>query len=124
VRRDLPDELDQFIKRYVENVGHLEVLLLLRRAPGRVWRPVEVTRELRSKQHSVDRWLALLVEQGLILREGGGYRYSPSSELQRAVDLLAQVYESRPALVIEKIHSKPNPQLLDFVRAFEIRKKT
>jgi hypothetical protein len=125
VSSELSDELGQFVMRRVENVGHLEVLLLLSRTPLRIWEPAEITRELRGNQISIDRWLRLLVEHGLAAPNGTGYQFQPTSpELGRQVDDLARVFHARPGIVIQKIHSQPSAQLMDFVRAFEVRKKT
>jgi hypothetical protein len=125
VRSELPDEQKAFIARHIETLAHLEVLLLLCRQPDRAWNARDVTRELRGSQDSVTRWLGHLEVHGLAVNQNGLYRFQPASpELAEQVQALRQVFLDRPLWVIEYIYSRPNPQLLDFVRAFEVRKKT
>ena len=121
----MSSELSQFIMTHIENVGHLEMLLLLHQFPLRAWSAAEMTRELRGNQYAIERWVKLFVSCGLAIAEGDGHRFQPASdELRHYVDEVARIYRARPALLIELIHSRSNPQLMDFVRAFDIRKKT
>lgn len=119
----LPEELKLFIARHVETVGQLEVLLLLYRDADRAWQLPELTRELRGNRDSIARWLGMWRAHGLVLVEDGHFRYQASSpELHRCAGDLAKAYLTSPEAVIEHIYHRPNPQLQDFVRAFEIRK--
>jgi hypothetical protein len=125
VRPDLPDEQKAFIARHIETLAHLDVLLFLCSQSEKAWSAGDVTRELRGTQESVVRWLNHLETTGLVARDGELFRFHPASpEHANQVKALQQVYMDRPVLVIEHIYSRPNPQLLDFVRAFERRKKT
>lgn len=117
------DELKFYISRHIETLGQLEVLLLLYRTPTRSWRATEITQELRGTRESTLRWLGMWRTLGMVVSDKEHFRFQPSSPEQlRFVEGLAQLYQARPATVVQLIHARPNPQLEDFVRAFDLRK--
>ena len=121
----LPDDVYRFVYQYMESVEQLEVLLLLRRSPGRGWSADDVARELYSHPRSVIQRLDLLLGQGLLRENGQGYfQYAPrSTELDRTVAALAELYRERRVTVITLIASKPLENVKAFSDAFRIRKK-
>jgi hypothetical protein len=68
--------------------------------------------------------LASLQAVGLVAPEAGGaFRYSPaSSQLDRLVGQLAQLYRERPMAVTKAIFANPNDKLQTFADAFKLKK--
>ena len=121
----LPEDVSRFVTQFMESVEQLEVLLLLRRSPGRAWSAGEVARELYSHPTSVIQRLQLLLGQGLLREHGQGFfQYAPrSAELDRTVGALAELYRERRVAIITLIASKPLENVKAFADAFRIRKK-
>jgi hypothetical protein len=121
----LPEDVSHFVTQFMESVEQLEVLLLLRRSPERAWSAGEVARELYSHPTSVIQRLELLLGQGLLREHGQGcFQYAPrSSDLDRTVGVLAELYRERRVAIITLIASKPLENVKAFADAFRIRKK-
>lgn len=120
---DLPAPIRDFIARHIASVEELEVLLLLHENGQREWTAAEINALLRSQEPSIAKWLATLTALGLVASADGRYRFAPVSEkLADDVDALATAYRERRIKVIEFIFSKPSENLLNFVRAFELRR--
>ena len=125
MQSDLPPNIGDFITRHIVSVEELEILLLLQEGKERDWSPAEINERLRSQEISISKWLDALVALQLARQTAGGrYRFAPASEeLARATVALADAYRERRIKVIELIFSKPTENLLEFVRAFELRKR-
>lgn len=121
---DLPSSTKDFIARHIISVAQLEILLLLHADPTREWTAREITLHLRSEETSVHKWLGMLVSLGLAAQSGTTYRFAPATdELANKTGAVAEAYRERRIKVIELIFSKPNENLLNFVRAFDLRKR-
>jgi len=121
---DLSPVVNHFLTKYIVSVEELEVLLLLHGAKERAWTAAEINQQLRSNETSIERWLSIIVSFGLAARTEDRVRFAPASdELAQGVAQVAAMYRERPAKVIAAIFSKRNEDLLDFVRAFDLRKK-
>jgi hypothetical protein len=91
---------------------------------NRDWDAGEINARLRSQENSITKWLGALVSLGIAARTENRYRFAPSSEkLAHETAALAETYRERRIKIIELIFSKPNENLLDFIRAFELRKR-
>ncbi len=85
---------------------------------------MEINRQLRSQESSIRKWLEALVSLGLATHSGDQFKFGPvSEELGNNVTGLVNAYRERPIKVIEIIFSRPNENLLNFVRAFDLRNK-
>lgn len=106
-----------------KSVWALELLLVLKRDPARVWQAAELIRELRSSQVVVTDALANLLAAGIIVEhEAGRYRYHPvSSEIDGLVSELQKVYAVKPAAVIRQIVTTPNRKLQQLSNAFRFK---
>lgn len=128
-RERLSEDLRQFIAAHIDSVEQLEVLLLLRRHPDRVWNAEAVSRELRSASDSVVMRLQGLRSAGLLVSvssESDGsdsFRYAPvRSELAELVDRLADAYASLRFTVINTIFEHPIEKIRSFADAFKFRR--
>jgi hypothetical protein len=124
VGSDLPLKTRDFIARHIISVGQLEILLLLHEHKERRWTAREITLHLRSEETSVEKWLGMLVALRLAAQVENTYHFAPATEELASGTLdLAEAYRARRIKVIELIFSKPNENLLNFVRAFDLRKR-
>lgn len=124
MENELPAPLRDFIARHIASVEELEVLLLLQEDDTRSWTADEINARLRSQEASIAKWLEALVTLGLAHGMDGHYRFAPEKEeLARHVRELAEAYRERRIKVIEFIFAKPNENLLNFVRAFDLRNR-
>jgi hypothetical protein len=121
---ELPPAVRDFVTRYIVSLEQLEVLLVLQEKKDRDWSAVEINGRLRSQESSIVKWLEALVSFGLVARTGDRYCFAPASEaLARDTATLADAYRERRIKVIELIFSKPDENLLSFIRAFDLRKR-
>lgn len=99
-------------------------MLLLQENESHAWTAGEINARLRSQEASIAKWLETLVALRLARCTHGSYRFAPETdELARNVQALAAAYRERRIKVIEFIFAKPNENLLNFVRAFELRQR-
>lgn len=121
---DLPPTTRDFIARHIVSVEQLEILLLLQEQTERAWKAGEINERLRSQEASIEKWLETLVSLGLATRSDTRYRFAPATEeLAQRTAAVAEAYRERRIKVIEMIFSKPNENLLNFVRAFDLRRR-
>ena len=121
----LPDDVHRFIYQYVASVEQLEVLLLMRRVPGRSWSAQDVARELYSHPTSIDGRFQSLLAAGLLRETApGAFQYAPrSAELDAIVGRVDEMYGERRVAVISVIASRSVANVKAFSDAFRIRKK-
>ena len=119
----LPDDVKNFLQTSVPSVWTLEMLLLLRRAPDRMWSAEELIRELRASALVVAQACAALSLAGLAVEESSGrYRFQPARpELARMVDRLAALYAEFPYAVTQAILAAPSTKIRTFADAFRFR---
>jgi DNA-binding GntR family transcriptional regulator len=117
-------DLLDFVRSSIRSVWTLELLLLLRRHPGRAWAPEELVRELRASEVVVGEGLPVLHAAGLVSAEPGGvYRYAPASpELDLLVRDLETLHRQRPFAVTKAIFSAPSDKLQTLADAFKLKK--
>ena len=114
-------ELQQFIVAYIPSVWALELLLLLRADPARLWSPTDLLKELRASTSLVDENLSHFERHGLALKEDVGWRFAPASpHLETLAAELAALYRERPMYTIGLI-ARPDP-LRALADAFRIKR--
>lgn len=126
VDQELPREVRDLVARRLQGMEEVEVLLLLASESGAL-SVDEIRERLRLPASalpmaSVARLLAneLVVEESI---EGKSrYRYHPAtSELRRAVELLAIAYNQRPVTLVRLVYHRPSAAQ-SFADAFRLRK--
>jgi hypothetical protein len=119
---EVPEDIRDFIARYIDSIAQLEALLLLRGEPGTVWRAACVARRLYTTEHDAAEVLSRLCEDGLISCRDGIYRYGDlDSERSTLVERLAEIYSRQLIPVTNMIHAKPR-RIRQFADAFKFRK--
>ena len=117
----LDDELLTFIQGSIRSVWALELLLLLRRDPDRLWSVNAAAAELRANARLVSDQLAGLETAGLIACDDG-CRYAPAAPaLDALCARLETAYRERSGQVIKAIMAGPNDKLQIFANAFRLR---
>lgn len=121
---DFPADVKEFIGKHIHSVAQLEVLLMLRSDPERIWTLDEITSGLYLQSQMVAHLLTDVVQRGLAVQAPCGFRYQPANEAdRRLIDLLAHVYQERRVAVITEIFSKPIDFVKAFADAFRLRKE-
>jgi predicted transcriptional regulator len=120
----LPLEVKAFLMENIDSVAHLEVLLMLLNHPARTFTAEEVSKELRSNNHSASNQLRKLCDLKLLKNTNDKFfQYGPSTpELDQKVKELYEVYTQMPVAVITSIYDKPQDKLKDFADAFKLKK--
>jgi hypothetical protein len=115
-------DLSSFIREHVRSVWGVELLLLLRRDPGRCWTAAELVGELRASTSLVSDNAQRFERSGLVvLDDGGCYRYAPAnSVLDELCGALEAAYRARPVAVVNMI-AKPRDPLQSLADAFKFR---
>jgi hypothetical protein len=117
---DFPEDVRRFVRTSIDSVELLHVLLLLRDNPERQWTAEELSAELRSSPHSIERRLAHLRRHRLAVSSSGLYRYAAPAKSDDLVQRLLELYRERRTTVIDAIFaSRPDP-LHSFSDAFKV----
>jgi hypothetical protein len=119
----LPEDIVQFIRRCINTLGTLDVLLLLHASPSRAWTAREISDELRSSPLAAGTALATLVHSGLVAKDGERFSFRPKhADSAATIARLAACYRERRTAVITTIFSRPNEAILGFAEAFRFKK--
>ena len=122
----LPEPVKRFLSRYIHSLEQLELLLLLRAHPARLWTVVQVYEVIRSSQASLQKGLESFAREGFFAEEKEsvpGFRYAPrDDELREAVEQVAASYQLSRVRVIEAIFAPEIDPVQTFADAFKLRK--
>jgi hypothetical protein len=120
-QREFSSEFRTFINKNINSVEQIEVLLILRANPERVWTVDEISAIMRSTPNSIRARLESLAAKKLSTPvDGQGFRYSASGRLDAMVEVLAEEYGRRRFSVIELVFSRPDAAR-QFADAFRLR---
>jgi predicted transcriptional regulator len=129
--RQFSEDIFNFVKKHIDSVEQLEILLLFYRNPTKGWTITTVSQEIRTSRTSTQNRLATLSAHGFVAVSGKGedgeedaYVYQPESEeLHQQVTALEQEYKIRRVRVIDAIYTPPaEEKMMNFLDAFRIRK--
>ena len=119
----IPSDVRDFILRYIDFVGQLEALLLLRSNPNENWDVARIAKRLYIAEPETTEILSPLCQNGLLTMVGGLYRYQVGSSDQAAIlNRLAAIYSRHLIPVTNVIHGKPR-RIRQFADAFKFRKE-
>lgn len=123
----IPNEVQQFIAKYIRSLDQLEVLLLVGALPDREWSANEVYEVVRSNPAVVAQRLDELVKFGLLSRAGDPplYRYAPrTEELCEQVSVLSGIYKMSRHRIVELIYAgEKSDSLKGFSDAFRFKRE-
>jgi hypothetical protein len=119
----IPEDLRDFVLRYIDSIAQLEALLLLRRNPGETWTAETSAKRLYISEVEAKTVLDRLCAVVLLSCSGGRYRFvGQSGEQKEMVARLADIYARHLIQVTNLVHGKPR-RLREFADAFKIRKE-
>jgi len=118
----IPEDVQDFIRRYVDSIGQLEALLFLRAHPNASWDAVTVANQLYAPKEEIIRALAQLCADGFLTAEADSYRYHCSDQQREKVDRLAEAYARHLIPITNLIHAKPR-RIREFSDAFRFKKE-
>lgn len=123
----VPREASRFVAEYITSVAQLELLLLLRTDPARIWSAASLAGELRVDAAWAQAQLQAMGDAGLLKCASPpttGFQFGPARpEVEQALTAVAQAYLVNRVSVIELIYSKPSGEnLRAFSDAFRLRK--
>jgi hypothetical protein len=119
----VPEDVREFILRYINSIAQLEALLLLWRDPNATWEIASLAKRLYASEGETSEALAQMNADGLLVADEGRYRFNPrcSDREKEMVARLAQVYAKQLIPVTNIIHTKPG-RIREFADAFRLRK--
>jgi len=98
----ISEELTAFIREKIDSVQAVEILACLGLTPDRSWSTVEIANCLYLQEDSVRGCLTDLVDHGLVVDAGDGYRGVDGDSARLVSELLA-AYKLRRTAVIAMI---------------------
>lgn len=120
------EQVDRFIMDEIDSVPELEALLLIWNHRPKGWSREEMEQTLYVSKDVAQYVLDRLARRGLIVEvEGSKGRYaiiSASNQREGLIAALDQMYRKELVRVSKMIHSKAPRSLLDFARAFRLKK--
>jgi hypothetical protein len=123
----LSDSLTAFLKDRLPSLEQVEIVLLLRREPGRGWSAPEVSEKLGTPAESTAMRLFLLASNGVISFDGSAglprYRYAGGDDGTEAlVAELAEAFETRREAVHALVGAPSQDPIRSFSDAFKLKK--
>jgi len=117
---EVPEDVREFILRYINSIAQLEALLLLWRDPNKSWDSAAMARRLYVGEGETIEVLTQLNADGLLTETQGSYRFN-KDDWQEPVGRLAESYAKQLIPITNIIHAKPR-RIREFADAFKFRK--
>lgn len=119
-----PEDLKEFLYKYIHSVGLLDVLFLLYKNPEQKWTPYSLSNELRTNVPSATNQLFFLLRNGLVRQDDNDRFYfrPESNELRDTIARLNLLYQERPVTIVTFIYEKPSQVVKGFADAFKLKK--
>lgn len=114
----------RFIAEHVDSVPHLEALLLLRETAPRPWTVDEIVRRIYLPHERVEIVLRDLLAKQWLEQRADAFIFSTRPPDARVIGQVAEAYRHNLVSVAEAIHRKAPAAVLDFARAFHLRKES
>lgn len=123
--QQLPEEIARFIAECIDSVPELETLLLLWETAPKAWSVEELAARIYLPKDRVTAILLALIKRRLAGQvDNRGYVFRAADPEAQVVARLAAVYRSELLQVAGMIHSKASSGVLEFARAFHIKKES
>lgn len=119
----LPADVLDFLDRNIDSIPELETLLMMSDDPDRPWSDSVLAARIYvpvSKARSI---LESLHRRRLVNASDGDYRFAPIDEAHRVlVARVAETYQSNLVAVANFVHRKASASVMEFARAFDLKK--
>ena len=123
----IPPDVPDFLMKYINSIGELEALLLLRDRRDSGWTMASVAERLYISETDAFHLLEHLVEVNLVARDAKNplqFRYHPDSdELDGLVTSTSAIYAKHLVPVTNLVHSKSRTRIQEFADAFRLKRK-
>jgi hypothetical protein len=119
-------DVDQFLLDQIDTVPHLEALLLLWNSRPKLWTREDMEKALFVGEDAAKQVLDDLVQRGLIVAVPGvseTYYYEPAPHRDQLMACVDLTYRRELIRISRLIHSKPSAAVLEFARAFRLKKE-
>jgi hypothetical protein len=125
---DIPQDIIKFIAEQIDSVPHLEALLLLHGQVAEQWTIERAAARLYVSPDAAERILETLEQRKLVKKWADGsvtkYEYDPEwDETGQLMSRVAMVYSRHLTPIANFIHSKAPRPVLEFARAFDLKKE-
>lgn len=117
---NIPEDVREFILRYINSIAQLEALLLFWRESEKTWNVSSMAKRLYITEGETTEVLTQLSADGLLTEHQGSYRFN-STDWRDLVGELAETYAKQLIPITDIIHSKPR-RIREFADAFKLRK--
>ena len=119
----LPADVLGFLDRFIDSIPELEALLIMSEDPQRPWSAADVASRVYVPAAGAQRILETLLRRRLVATSDDGFRFSPADETHRVlVARVAVTYRSNLVSVANFIHKKASASVMEFARAFDLKK--
>lgn len=123
--QDRANDVDRFLRDYIDTVPHLEAFLLLWNSYPKGWSVIDMAEALFVEPESARKILQELARKDLITPPSGVpllYRYRTEPIRDELVALVDATYRRELIRVSTLIHSKPSAAVREFAKAFKLKK--
>jgi len=125
---DISQDIIEFISVRIDSVPHLEALLLLHGQVGEQWTIERAAARLYVSPEAAEKILETLEQRRLVRKQIDGsvtrYQYDPEwDESGQLMNRVARVYSQHLTSIATLIHSKAPRPVLEFARAFDLKKE-
>jgi hypothetical protein len=120
----IPASVVDFLDKHISTVWALELLLLMRQNPSRIWTVADLAKELRASAPVITRVVPPLMAAEIVVEAEGGWRYAPQpGDLDDTIERLENLYKQLPVRIIRHIALAPHREAQSFADAFKFRKE-
>jgi hypothetical protein len=123
----LSAEVAAFLGANIDTIPQMETLLLLHEGRDRTWTAAQIAARIYLDPHEVSSLLRRLQQRRLVevggeQEEEGSFRYDARWDAHGVMEKVAVAYRSQLIAVTRFVHGKASPAVLDFARAFDLKK--
>jgi hypothetical protein len=123
IPEDVPPEVLDFLYRNVDSIPELETLLIMSEDPQRSWDAAALAARVYVPVAAARKILESLHRRGLVVTSDAGFRFAPiDAATQAVVARVASTYRSNLVAIANFIHRKASASVMEFARAFTIKK--
>jgi hypothetical protein len=123
VAGEIPPEVLDFLSRNIDSIPQLETLLIMSEDPRRQWNEAELAARIYISQPTARAILQSLQRHKLIVASDDRFRFGPVDDATQAlVAQVANAYRSNLIPVANFIHNKASASVMEFARAFDLKK--
>jgi hypothetical protein len=121
----LPAEVAAFLDAHIDSVPQMEALLLLYDHRDESWTAAQIATRIYTDAARVTLLLRHLHQHRLIepvAGDDGCFRYDSRGDADHLMEAVNHTYRTQLIAVTRFIHAKASQSVLDFARAFDLKK--